>query len=365
MQLAAKEAMLLAIAEAAKGAGFVSPNPLVGCVILDRDGQLLATGYHARVGEAHAEVNALAAVQDKSRLDGAHVFVTLEPCAHQGRTPSCARTLAALPISAVTFGLVDPDPRVRGQGAEILRQAGKTVELYSDLQDELSELCEIFLKNQRHHRPFVAMKVAASLDGKVALSDGTSQWITGEESRAHVQYLRGCYDAVLIGVGTFLKDHPRLNPRDPKFKDRRSRVVLLDPEGLSVASLGGSRLLEVRAPEDVIVFTGPDVKIDVSVRHHRLSVSGGEFDLREVLQKLRAENIHSLFIEGGATTYASFLRQRLVDRLYLFQAPRILGAGLSWSQGLQINSLTETPHLTSFKSQTFGVDTFFTGRLRE
>jgi diaminohydroxyphosphoribosylaminopyrimidine deaminase/5-amino-6-(5-phosphoribosylamino)uracil reductase len=191
MFLTPNEAMKLAIEEAARGAGFVAPNPLVGCVILSRDGALIGRGHHERIGEGHAEVRALESVADVSQLNAAQVFVTLEPCAHQGRTPSCAEALAKLPIASVTYGLEDPNPLVAGKGAEILRAAGKTVQIFGGLKTELEEACEIFLMNMREKRAFVALKAAASLDGKIALPDGSSQWITGEESRAHVQSLRG------------------------------------------------------------------------------------------------------------------------------------------------------------------------------
>src|SRR5262245_40143194 len=145
MKLTPKEAMAVAIEEGRKGAGFVSPNPLVGCVILDRNGEFVAKGYHAKIGDLHAETHALQHVADPSRLDGAQFFVTLEPCAHEGRQPSCAKTLAALPIASVTYGLQDPNPKVSGQGVEILRRAGKKVELITELRPELEELAEIFL----------------------------------------------------------------------------------------------------------------------------------------------------------------------------------------------------------------------------
>lgn len=355
--------MLLAIEEGKRGAGFVSPNPLVGCVILDRNDHLIAKGHHARVGENHAETNALAEVEDPNRLDGAQIFVTLEPCAHEGRTPSCAKILAKLPIASVTYGIQDPNPLVSGQGAAILRAAGKSAELFTGgLQNELEELAEIFLLNMREKRPFIAVKVASSLDGKVALKDGTSQWITGEESRAQVQYLRGCYDAVLTGMGTFLRDDPRLNSRHPNFKDKPQKAVLLDPEGKSFAKLKNSKLASVRSKEDLIVVTGPlGLKAPVG-RHLEVPDADGAFDMYSLLPALQAEGIHSLFVEAGPYTAAQFLLSKMTDRLYVFVAPKLLGDGMNWTSGFTAPALDQAITLTNSRVESFGSDIMFTGR---
>ncbi len=359
--------MTLAIEEGKKGAGFVSPNPQVGCVILDRGGALLSVGFHARLGEAHAEVNALKAIQDPRSLEGATVYVTLEPCAHEGRTPSCAKNLAKLPIASVVFGLIDPNPLVAGQGAEILRAAGKEVEQFAELQEELEELSEIFFVNQKYDRPFVALKVASSLDGKIALADGSSQWITGESSREHVHHLRGCYDAVLAGAGTILKDDPRLNSRDPMFSKKNQKVVVLDPEGSCVSRLRDSKLLQVRDPYQVILITKPGIQVQVPVNHVEMTLNyelGGEgrFPLSEVLACLQSENIYSIFVEGGASTYASFLNAKLVDRLYVFIAPKIIGEGLSWTSNLAASKSIQDS-ISRVQVRRFNQDTLFTGRI--
>lgn len=364
--LTPEEAMRLAVNEATKGAGFVSPNPLVGCVILDEDMRLLSSGYHAQVGQAHAEANALAKISDSQSIKGAHVFVTLEPCAHQGRTPSCAKALAQYPLSSVTYGLVDPNPLVRGKGVEILKAAGIKTELFSGLQRELEELCEIFLCNQRKGRPFVALKAATTLDGKMAMPDGTSQWITAEGSRSHVQYLRGCYDAVVVGGETVLKDDPRLNSRDPRFQARKSRVVILDFEARLLKRWNDLNLLKVRDPADVIWVTQKAQTPSTPVRNlacNSHSKSESEFDLNELLKMLSDINIHSLFVEGGPRTFGGFLQQRLTDRLYLFLAPKILGEGLSWPIGHSSESLQQALRLESMQSTVFGQDILITGQV--
>lgn len=361
-KLTPKQAMICAIEEGRRGAGFVSPNPLVGCVIVDKHGRLLAKGFHERLGQNHAEANALKNVADPARLDGAHVYVTLEPCAHEGRTPSCAKTLAKTPIASVTYGVEDPNPLVSGQGAAILKAAGKKVDVFPDLRVELEELAEIFLMNMRHKRPFVAAKMATSLDGKIALSEGTSQWITGEKSREHVQYLRGCYDAVLTGVGTFLRDNPRLNSRDVRFADKRQRVVLLDPNGRSFPYLQNSELFKVRGPEDVILVTGPLGHRPPVGKQVEISVEGGAFNLPDLLSALRAEGLHSLFVEAGPQTIGQFLKGSLVDRLFLFLAPKIIGEGMTWPTGFALNSLDQAFYLENLRSEMKGEDLFLTGR---
>ena len=231
-----REAMLLAIAEGSKGAGWVSPNPQVGCVILSSSGRLLSTGFHRKYGGPHAEVWALKALEKASDLEGAIVVVTLEPCAHEGKTPSCAKALAKLPISKVVYGLVDPNPLVAGQGLDIIRNAGIKVEciteFFPELTAPLEQLCEHFLMNQNQKRPFVSLKVATSLDGIMAMKGGESQWISGPESRARVQFLRATHDAVLVGSGTILVDNPRLNSRDSNYEGKDpNKVIILDRRG--------------------------------------------------------------------------------------------------------------------------------------
>lgn len=356
-RLSPSEAMALAITEGKRGAGFVSPNPLVGCVILDRNFEFLSSGFHARLGDLHAEASALQQISDRSRLEGAHIFVTLEPCAHEGRQPSCAKTLAALPIASVTYGLKDPNPKVSGQGETILLEAGKKVVEFPLMQTELEELAEIFLLNMKLKRPFVSVKIASSMDGQVALKDGTSQWITGETARDSVQGLRGVYDAVLTGVGTFLKDDPRLNSRDPRYKDRPQRVVLLDPEGLSLSRLATSNLLKVRSLKDIWLVTKPGLSAPDGVHHLTLPLQEtGEFQISDLLHELQRHDIHSLFVEAGGQTAAGFFNQKLVDRLYLYLAPKLLGNGLSWTSKLNVESLDLAIELGQARVESMGKD---------
>lgn len=353
--------MALAIEEGKKGAGFVSPNPLVGCVILDRDGGLLAKGHHARYGDLHAETHALKQIADRTALAGAHLYVTLEPCAHEGRQPSCAKILAELPLASVTYGLRDPNPLVNGRGAEILRASGKKVELFPGLSRELESLAEVFLTNVRLRRPYVALKIAASLDAQVAAADGRSQWITGEEARARGRYFRGIYDAVLTGVGTFLRDDPRLDAREGPFAEKKQRVILLDPAGQSLGKLATSRLLSCRSPDDVYLVTAPGVGPGGAVQHMQIPTGAdGFFSPLDLLTPLMTRDIRSVLIEAGPVTASAFLRQGLIDKIFLFIAPKILGRGRSWTEGMDIGGLGQAVGLEIRNCEQLGPDLLLT-----
>lgn len=367
MKLSPEQAMRLAITEAQKGAGFVSPNPLVGCVILNKEHELIAVGYHAKVGGPHAEVSALQAVKDPSQFQGAHLFVTLEPCSHFGRTPPCAEALARLPLASVTYGLKDPNPKVSGKGLEIIRSAGIEVRTLPELTEDLEDLAEIFLMNMRKSRPFVAIKVATSLDGQMALLSGESQWITSEEARDHVQYLRGVYDAIMVGVGTFLADDPRLNSRDSRFENRPSKAVLVDPEGRSLTRLKQSALLSVRKPEELFLITHPKVSLPKDlegVQHLKIEMTRERWGWDSIFSQLYARGVNSVMVEGGSFVYSDLIREKEVDRLYLYMAPKILGArqGLSWTKDLSIEKLSQGRSLRRMNFQNFGPDVLITGR---
>lgn len=361
--------MALALNEAKKGLGFVSPNPPVGCVILDKDMNFLASGYHHAVGQNHAEIDALSQITDPQKLNGAHLYVTLEPCAHEGRTPSCAKALAKLPIASVNYGLVDPHPQVSGEGLKILQKAGIQVNAISAMKQSLEELVEIFFLNQTKKRPFVALKVASSLDGQMGLHTGESQWITGELARERVQYLRGIYDAILIGIETFLQDSPRLNSRLPEFSNKINWAVLLDPEARSVDILANSPLAQVRPLDKILIFTkkenaGKSWPPNCSVKAIQTN-SLGFFNLREVLQIMYDVGICSVFLEGGAKVYSTFLADQFVDRIYVFQNMSLLGggSGVSWSQDLSIATLKDRIHLDAVQSEQLSEnDWLFSGK---
>lgn len=363
------EAMRLAIEEARKGYGFVSPNPVVGCVILDRNGQLLSSGFHAQVGKDHAEVDALKKISDSKKIEGAHVVVTLEPCSHFGRTPPCADRLAELPIKKVTYGLLDPNPQVAGRGIEKLKVKGIEVEECAELRSELEELAEIFLFNMRKQKTFAALKVATSLDGAIAFKSGESQWITSELARAHAHLLRGQYDAVLVGSGTLLTDDPKLDVRHERFQSRKpNHVVILDLKGATLNRLLEMQVTKVRPLENICVVTGAehtDAFIKLGVQSFSAKIlSSGILDLDDVLKMLFKHNICSVYVEGGAETLSSFITQQKAQRLYQFIAPKILGAQHSriWTEKVGFENMQSAVQLQDVKYQNLGSDILLTGR---
>lgn len=338
-------AMRLAIQEAYKGLGYVSPNPLVGCVILDSQNRFLASGYHARIGEAHAEMNALKKLNPED-LKGARVFVTLEPCAHEGRTGSCAKALSALPVKEIIYGLQDPNPLVSGKGAEIIRAAGIQCTLFSGLKFELEQVCEHFLKNFRDKMPFVSLKVASSWDGQMGLKNGESKWITNETSRQIAHLLRASHDAILVGANTVRIDQPSLNIRHPAFENKKNKVIVLDSKRQLEKDFSNLSLSKIHSREDLIFDQGRDLK--------------------KLLTNLYSQGIKSILVEGGAQVLSSFLNEMAGDRLYLFQAPMICGAkgGKSWSEQVNITSMSQRMAITSPQYVGLEGDILMTGKLK-
>jgi len=335
------QAMQLAINEAFKGAPYVSPNPKVGCVILSERGELLSTGYHKKYGDSHAEIEALKNLNSE-QLKGAHVIVTLEPCAHQGQTGSCAKALAQLPIKKVTFGLVDPNPLVAGQGAKILHEAGIEVEEYTGpLKSALEEVCEEFLWNMRHKKIFVSLKIAQSLDGKIALANGESKWITGPDSRQIVHRLRAEHDAVLVGKNTILVDNPSLDVRHPQIQ-KDNKVVVLDRSGEILKKRDRLKIFQAHELKNIIIL--PSQNLDT------------------VLDELYKQGIRSIMVEGGGQIYSSFLAQGIVQRLHLFTAPVILGQGIGWAEHFTLSDMQKRLELKSVKTQLVGQDSYLTGK---
>ncbi len=352
-----EQAMLLAIEQARRGLGRVSPNPPVGAVILNAKGQLLSTGYHQFLGADHAEI--MAFKNNKHSLEQAVLYVTLEPCAHQGLTPSCADQLAKLPFSKVFIGLEDPNPKVFGHGIEKLKQAGIKVEMYEGpLKNQLEELIEIFSYNMTEQKPFVALKIASSLDGSITAFN--RKWITNELSREYVSMLRGHYDAVCIGVKTFLTDNPRLNSRHPYFLDQQNKVIVLDPDGLSFSALKDSNLLQVRDPSKVIIVTRQSQK-SLSLPYCVIHQDKDPFDLEELLKQLFHKGVYSMLVEGGGVVFSSFLTKS--QRIYLFLSPFVAGGR---SRKNWWNEELDFPIDLSFaRTLSFQEDILITGLLRE
>lgn len=396
-KLSPYEAMRLAIAEAWRGAGHVSPNPQVGCVILSANDQFLAKGYHHGVGGPHAEIEALAdlfdveafkrddkgwriegpavkegAVDARQELKGAKIYVTLEPCAHEGRTPSCAKTLAKLPIQELVYGLEDPNPLVAGKGIQVLKDAKircrefREVSPERDLRVELREVCEVFLKNYSEKRPFVALKVATSLDAVFGLRSGESQWITNERSREFGHFFRGFYDAMLVGRGTIEKDNPALNIRHPHFKGVRKKIVVVDSKG-KLLEQPDLKIFRAHAPENLIWAVNENFRGHVpdDIRLIRIPSDNRGLDLYELHQQIWNQGIRSLYIEGGGKTLSAHLRAGSADRLLMFQAPIILGGqnGRVWTENFGVERLADQIRLSATHRLDLEGDQLITGRL--
>jgi diaminohydroxyphosphoribosylaminopyrimidine deaminase/5-amino-6-(5-phosphoribosylamino)uracil reductase len=316
--------MRRALELAARGWGIVSPNPMVGAVLV-RDDLVIGEGWHEGPGSPHAEVNALAAAGERAR--GATLYCTLEPCHHFGRTPPCTQALIDAGVSAIVVAAGDPNPVVDGRGLDALRRAGIAVET-GVLERPARRLNEAFERHVRTGLPFVVLKMAASLDGKTAAHDGSSRWITGEAARADVQRLRAWADAIVVGAGTAIADDPALTVHDPSYRGRPPLRVLVDAAGVVRPD---GRLFDASAP--TLVATTPlapadrlrewaDAGADVAVLDP--DPSGG-VGLEGVLAHLGKRDVQGVVVEGGATLAWSLVRDGLLDKVVLYLAPVLVG----------------------------------------
>ena len=355
-------AISLSIEEAKKGRGWVSPNPPVGCVILDKNQVLLSSAYHTAYGKSHAEIEALKKIKNKKLLEGAHVYVTLEPCAHHGKTPPCVETLIKYPLSSVHYGQKDFNSKTKGLGIKKLKSKGIAVKEYTHFKNSIKDLYEAFNHNMIEKETFVSLKVASSLDGMIGLHDGSSQWITSQPSRDYVSVLRSYHDAVLVGVGTFLEDNPRLNSRKPPFHKKINKVVILDPLGRSLHLLEKSNLSKVRPLSDIIIITKDKKNISnkkIKVICCPWNILKNQFDLKKLKSILYLDfGICSLLVEGGAGVFSSFLEQGEAEILFQFLSPCIIGGkkGVSWSEQLKTINLKQKKEVQLLESSHLGLD---------
>ncbi|MBN8586223.1 MAG: bifunctional diaminohydroxyphosphoribosylaminopyrimidine deaminase/5-amino-6-(5-phosphoribosylamino)uracil reductase RibD [Ignavibacteria bacterium] len=314
---------------ALKGAGAVSPNPMVGCVIV-KNGKVAAEGYHKKFGEAHAERNAVnSALRKGIDLKGAELYVNLEPCAHFGKTPPCCDLIIEHKFSKVVIAMKDPYHEVMGRSVKKLKRAGIEV-ITGVLEPEAIELNKFFVKYVTTGLPYVTLKAAQTIDGKIADEKYRSKWISSTESRKIVHRLRSVYDAVLVGANTIRYDNPKLNVRDVNGRDPYR--IILDKElslGLNydVFRYKDSRTILISAMESDIKKIRSLQKKGVMVLPCR--TRDGKFDLKDVLKKLAAINIASILVEGGAYVYNEFLKADLTDELLIFIAPDIMGRGIT------------------------------------
>jgi diaminohydroxyphosphoribosylaminopyrimidine deaminase / 5-amino-6-(5-phosphoribosylamino)uracil reductase len=313
----------LGLAEQARG--LTSPNPLVGAVVV-RAGEVVGEGAHQAAGRPHAEIEAIAVAGARAR--GATLYVTLEPCAHHGRTPPCAPAVIAAGVSRVVAAMGDPNPLVAGRGFAMLRAAGIPVEL-GLLAEDAAQQNRVFLTAMREKRPHVTLKAAASLDGRLADVHGASRWITGEVARARAHRLRAESDAIVVGIGTVLRDDPRLDVRLEEPWPREPLRVVLDS---SARTPPQARILAAGIPARTVIAVGQSAPVE---RVERLRAAGatlltcpggdGRVDPRGLLAALFAQDVRAVLVEGGGEVHATFLEAGLVDRVAVFLAPIFLG----------------------------------------
>lgn len=365
--------MGLALELAHRGRFLVSPNPKVGCVIVkpksDDTGKarILGQGFHERVGELHAERNALASCTEDPR--GATLYVNLEPCCHTGRTPPCVDAILQAGIQRVVIANRDPFPEVAGKGIERLRAQGIAVDV-GVLEDEGFAENRFFFTRHIRQRPWVILKTATSLDGKCATATGNSQWITGEKARAHVHEARAEVDAILAGVGTVLSDNPHLTARPQSLSAdayRQPIRVVLDPNAQTPPD---AALFGAIVSSPVLILHGPHAK---PAALDALRASGAEtvevplddtrLSLPECLSLLAKREILSVWIEGGPTLHGVFLQSGLVDEVMIYMAPKIIGGtnAPTFSMPVGVEALSDCLTLTRLQRRFLGDDTLIQG----
>ena len=349
------EHMRAALALARRNLGSTWPNPSVGCVVVQA-GRVVGRGVTAPGGRPHAEVSALAMAMEAAR--GATAYVTLEPCSHHGQTPPCADALVEAGVARVLVSLGDPDPRVNGRGLARLRAAGIRV-TEGVLAPEAEALQRGFLTRVRLGRPMVTLKLASTLDGRIATSTGESQWITGPEARRAAHALRGTHDAVMAGIGTVRADDPALTCRIPGFRTRPLVRVVVDTN-LSIASTARLVTTAAESPTWVLHREGATASgLDGIPGLRLLGVPGGagHVDLPAALALLGTAGLTRVLVEGGAELAAGLMRAGLVDRLAWFHAPGLIGGdGLAAVQAFGVASLDAMPRFRRVDAQVLGPD---------
>ena len=342
---------------AKKGFGFVAPNPLVGATIV-KNGKIISEGWHQKFGDAHAEVNAINASNES--LEGATIYVNLEPCSHQGKTPACSLALIQNGFKRVVIARLDPNPLVSGKGVEMLQQAGIEISL-GILEEEALKLNERFFKFIEHKKPFIALKMASSLDGKIATFSGDSKWISNEKSRASVHQLRLIYSAILVGINTVLADDPILNIRLKNKKIKNPLRIVLDSK-LQIPI--ESKITDTKLAPTWIATT-KKASLEKIKQLERKGVrvllcpeKENKIDLQFLVEQLGKENIDSILVEGGGTVNFGFAKENLVDKLYAFIAPKLIGGenAKTGMEGEGFAELSETIELKKLRYKKFDND---------
>ena len=316
--------MLQAIQLAKQGEGWTNPNPMVGAVIV-KNGRIIGKGYHKKCGELHAERNAIASLTESA--EGATIYVTLEPCCHYGKTPPCTEAIIEQKIKRVVIGSRDPNPKVSGKGIKMLQEAG--IEVIEDfMREECDRLNPVFFHYITMKTPYVVMKYAMTLDGKIATKTGASKWITGEAARAEVQHMRHRYMGIMAGIGTVLADDPMLNVRMEGWK---SPIRILCDSGLRIP-LDGQIVKSVGKYRTIVAYADSENTEAKRKRLHEMGVEticcpdeNNQVDLKKLMKYLGEEGIDSILLEGGGTLNDSALRAGIVQEVQAFIAPKLFG----------------------------------------
>ena len=355
--------MALGLAIKIKGEGFTSPNPMVGAVVV-KDGRVVGSGYHQMVGGPHAEVNAIDAAGKLAK--GATLYVTLEPCNHTGRTPPCTRKILDAGIKRVVVSMMDPNEDVAGGGAKFLEQQGIRVTT-GVCREQARKLIEAFVKFVRTRRPFVITKCAATLDGRIATRSGDSKWVTGEKSRQFVHRLRHAVDGILVGINTVRTDNPSLTTRLPGGLGKDPVRIILDTH-LSISP--EAKLLRQESAADTILVVGKPLMQDKQtalekdgIRVIQSKLKNGLIDMDALMDRLGAMGLTSLLIEGGSRVLTSAFNAGIVDKVFFFYAPKILGGddGIPICSGPGPELMSQSITVNNINVRRFGDDVMIEG----
>lgn len=355
------------VLELAKGGwGKTNPNPLVGAVIV-RDGEIIGEGYHELLGCAHAEVAALN--NSMQEVKGSTLYVNLEPCSHYGRTPPCAKAIIEAGIKEVVVAMEDPNPKVSGQGIKLLKDAGIEV-VVGVLEKEARKLNEIFIKYITHKKPFVIMKTAMTLDGKIASACGDSRWISGESSRQQVHIIRDRVAAIMVGINTVLADNPSLTARLDSGRGKDPVRIVVDSRGIIPMD---SRVINVESPAGVMLATTSLIE---SEKEKQLMDKGicilkadgyeGHVDLVKLMDELYKLEIDSILLEGGGSLNAAALNSGIVDKVMIFIAPKIIGGkdAITPVEGTGIQLMKDAVKLEDISISRFDEDILVEGYVK-
>jgi diaminohydroxyphosphoribosylaminopyrimidine deaminase/5-amino-6-(5-phosphoribosylamino)uracil reductase len=337
--------MDLALKLARLGMHGVGANPMVGCVI-EKNGKIITQGYHQIFGDAHAEINALDQINHQA--DDATLYVTLEPCSHQGKTPPCAQAIINSGASKVIIATLDPNPLVSGQGVSMLEAAGIIVQV-GLLEDQAITLNRGFMTRMKYGRPFVTCKIATSLDGKTSMSSGESKWITGENARKDVQKLRSTHQAIMTGSGTILADNPSMTLRQDGVDFSPLRIVIDGKHQITDTALN---IFSDNAPTQV--FNTSNTKLD----------DNGKLDLNDVLQQLGNQGIGSVLLEAGPGLIGAMIESRLIDEFIIYTAPILMGSNAKSMIQLPIDNMKDKLSLNISDLRMVGNDIRITATIK-